>query len=53
MIEKLIIAHKTLEGVRLQLEASEGVKAVVCSTLPEMWPLIPLVEEGLLDDVSI
>ncbi|RXK38267.1 D-serine dehydratase [Tremella mesenterica] len=40
--------HKTIEGTRIQLGAGGGVKAVVCSTMVEIWQIIQhgLVEEG-------
>ena len=45
--------HKTLEGTRIQVE--QGVKAVIASTLPEVWGVVDsgLVQEGLVDDVSV
>lgn len=46
--------HKTTEGLRLQLQAPGGVRAVVCSTLMECWQIVRsgLVAEGLVKDVS-
>ena len=48
-----VIAHKTTEGTRLQLEASGGIRALICSTMVEVWQIIEngLVEEQLVDDV--
>jgi len=48
------VAHKTFEGTRMQVEASQGVKAVICSTMVEVWQVVQsgLIEEGLVDDVS-
>lgn len=47
--------HKTLEGAGYQLSGS-GTKGlattkVIVSTLAEAWGLIPLVEQGKLDDI--
>lgn len=46
--------HKTVEGVRMQLEAGTGCHAVVCSTMMECWQIVRegLVREGLVKDVS-
>ncbi|KAL8290148.1 hypothetical protein RQP46_003087 [Phenoliferia psychrophenolica] len=45
--------HKTTEGLRYQLEAPGGVRAVVCSTLMECWHIVRsgLVQEGLVQDM--
>ncbi|KAL7422475.1 hypothetical protein Q5752_003123 [Cryptotrichosporon argae] len=45
--------HKTAEGTRMQLEAAAGVRAVICSTLPEVWGIIDagLVRDKLVDDI--
>ncbi|EIW70581.1 hypothetical protein TREMEDRAFT_68121 [Tremella mesenterica DSM 1558] len=45
--------HKTIEGTRIQLGAGGGVKAVVCSTMVEIWQIIQhgLVEEGSVNDI--
>lgn len=45
-------AHKTTEGTRIQLKAGGGVTKVIASTLVEVHQVIPLIEEGLTDDVS-
>jgi D-serine deaminase-like pyridoxal phosphate-dependent protein len=47
-------AHKTVEGTRIQLEAGGGVRAVICSTMVEVWQVVRsgLVNEGKVDDVS-
>lgn len=51
---KLIqIAHKTMEGTRIQLKAGGGVSKVIASTLVEVHQVIPLIDEGLVDDVSL
>lgn len=44
--------HKTVEGARLQL-GSEQLKTdkIVVSTLMEAWGLLPLIQEGLINDV--
>ena len=38
----------------MQVEASGGVRALICSTMVEVWQVIEsgLVQEGLVDDVS-
>lgn len=44
--------HKTTEGTRLQLgTGATCTKKVVVSTLMEAWNLVPLVEEGKIDDM--
>ncbi|TYJ52111.1 hypothetical protein B9479_007291 [Cryptococcus floricola] len=45
--------HKTTEGTRMQVEAAGGVKAVIASTMVEVWQVVQsgLVEEGLVDDI--
>ncbi|RSH80215.1 hypothetical protein EHS25_007225 [Saitozyma podzolica] len=45
--------HKTVEGVRMQLEAGTGCHAVVCSTMMECWQIVRegLVREGLVKDM--
>jgi hypothetical protein len=47
-------AHKAAEGIRLQVEAAGGVRALIASTMPEVWQIIHsgLVAEGKVDDVS-
>jgi hypothetical protein len=47
-------AHKAAEGIRIQVEASKGVRALIASTLPEVWQIIHsgVVQEGKVDDVS-
>lgn len=39
----------------MQVEASNGVRALIASTMPEVWQIIHsgVVEEGKVDDVSI
>jgi len=39
----------------MQVEASNGVRALIASTMPEVWQIIHsrIVEEGKVDDVSI
>jgi hypothetical protein len=39
----------------MQVEASKGVRALIASTMPEVWQIIHsgVVEEGKVDDVSI
>ena len=48
------LAHKTVEGIRIQVQAGQGTAAVVTSTMVEVWQIIlsGMVEEGLIDDVS-
>jgi hypothetical protein len=38
----------------MQVEASKGVRALIASTMPEVWQIIHsgVVEEGKVDDVS-
>ena len=50
----LTTAHKAAEGIRMQVEASKGVRALIASTMPEVWQIIHsgVVEEGKVDDVS-
>ena len=38
----------------MQVEASKGVRALIASTMPEVWQIIlsGVVEEGKVDDVS-
>jgi len=38
----------------MQVEASNGVRALIASTMPEVWQIIHsgVVEEGKVDDVS-
>jgi len=50
----LTSAHKTPQGTRLQVEAGDGVRALIASTMPEVWGILEtgLVEEGKVDDVS-
>jgi len=38
----------------MQVEASNGVRALIASTMPEVWQIIQsgVVEEGKVDDVS-
>ncbi|ORX35544.1 hypothetical protein BD324DRAFT_59611 [Kockovaella imperatae] len=45
--------HKTSEGVRLQVQAGGGVRALVCSTMPEVWQVVAsgVVHDGLVDDI--
>lgn len=44
--------HKTVEGTRLQLGSGKNkTSKIVVSTLAEAWKLIPLVKEGLIDDL--
>lgn len=45
-----IKTHKTLEGVRLQLGSSNHGKIIV-STLMEAYSCLPLVDEGLVQDI--
>lgn len=49
------IAHKTSEGIRMQVEASNGVRALVASTMPEVYQILEsgVVAEGKVDDVSV
>jgi hypothetical protein len=49
----VLVAHKTIEGVRIQVTAAGGVPAVICSTMPEVWQIVKsgLIEEGLINDV--
>ena len=51
----LKVAHKTLEGTRLQCEAAGAVSKIICSTLVEVHQVVAggLVDEGLVDDVSV
>ncbi|WVQ77850.1 hypothetical protein IAR50_007547 [Cryptococcus sp. DSM 104548] len=45
--------HKTTEGTRMQVQAAGGIRAVIASTMVEVWQMISsgLVEEGLVDDI--
>lgn len=44
--------HKTMEGTRLQLGLGDlTTDKIVVSTLAEAWNLLPLVEEGLINDI--
>ena len=45
--------HKTTEGTRMQLQSGgpNASKAVVVSTMPELWHLLPLIEDGSINDV--
>lgn len=44
--------HKTLEGTRLQLGSNSiTTDRIVVSTLIEAWNLLPLVKQGLLNDI--
>ncbi|RSH89097.1 hypothetical protein EHS25_002763 [Saitozyma podzolica] len=45
--------HKTAEGTRMQVQAAGGVRALIASTMPEVWQIIlsGLVAEGLVDDI--
>jgi hypothetical protein len=38
----------------MQVEASKGVRALIASTMPEVWQILHsgVVEEGKVDDVS-
>lgn len=38
----------------MQVEAAGGVRALICSTMVEVWQIIEsgLVQEGLVDDVG-
>ena len=42
-----------MEGTRIQLKAGGGVSKVIASTMVEVHQVIPLIEEGLIDDVSL
>ncbi len=46
-------AHKTSEGTRMMVEAAGGVRALIASTMPEVWQIISsgLVAEGKVDDI--
>ncbi|KAK6454202.1 putative serine dehydratase domain-containing protein [Scheffersomyces xylosifermentans] len=47
-----IKTHKTLEGAALQLSSSrKRTDKLIVSTLTEAWNLLPLVEEGLVNDI--
>lgn len=48
-----MIAHKTVDGVRIQATASKGITAFIASTIPEVHQLVNsgMVEEGLITDV--
>lgn len=50
-----VSAHKTIDGVRIQAKAGNGVTAFIASTLPEVHYLAHsgMVEEGLVKDVCI
>ncbi|KAM3162468.1 D-serine dehydratase [Lachancea thermotolerans] len=44
--------HKTVEGTLLQLGSNERrTDKIVVSTLMEAWGLLPLIEQGLINDV--
>jgi hypothetical protein len=45
--------HKTVDGIRRQLEAGQGCHAVVCSTMMECCQIEAsgMVQEGLIKDV--
>jgi D-serine deaminase-like pyridoxal phosphate-dependent protein len=49
-----IKTHKTVEGVRIQLDDGKISKSIVCSTLAECWHIAKsdLVSQGVVDDVS-
>lgn len=44
--------HKTVEGTLLQLGSKDlKTKKIVVSTLAEAWSLVPLFDQGLIEDV--